>query len=304
MKSHTQKIKWITTSLLALTLCSGAQAFGSWNNWNTGSTLGQIQNLQFNYLVYDFPIINCVNVPELPAPFQRTTTRTIVVSDGGAYSELEADITQVTPTFISADTTKYMYSGIIEVEGGINSAVFLELGEITSTFSIAGNYKDITEETYAIDHLLFEDNHRYAPFLRKASGTICENQTWNSDYHHTSEVITDFPISAIFPENTINTIESVDVEKIVEAGTFTTYQHKVEYGLKTITNWVDIETGVLVASEARDGSTDELLATKELISFIIPIVGEPLVMPKPLTGFTKVTKTKSVAPTYNFFGKK
>ncbi len=273
MKNQIKQIKWISTVALALVVSTGAQAL---NNWNIKPIIEDKEKIHLS-------ILDCISVPKLPDAHLTTVTRSRVISEGGGYSELESYITSVTDTSITAETNKTTYSGVVASGGGLISAVAIENAITTKTFNsvTSSNYMDITEESYEASDYLYRDIHRYNAFLRMPVGSICDEQTWLSSYHHTSEITKDTGIiSAIFPETTVNRIVSIDVEKIVEAGVFTTYQHTIDNGNRITTNWVHVASGILVASESRDSSTHALIATKELTEMYI--LGEPPVYYPPL----------------------
>jgi hypothetical protein len=149
-------------------------------------------------------------------------------------------------------------------------------GNKVNTFTINNNFIDTTK-IVSIDTTTVktaagtittatDTTIDFSPFMRNAIDKVCENQTWTTTYDITTAVkITGFDTSNSSSQSRIQTIEKLNVAQTVKAGSFNTYQIKIEDGSSVVTNWLDIATGVFVKGEERD-NTGKLIATQELIS--------------------------------------
>ncbi|MEB8434052.1 hypothetical protein OO007_17565 [Cocleimonas sp. KMM 6892] len=207
---------------------------------------------------------NCITIPR-PIVGQKITLKRTSDQDSTVSTETET-VTVSNNTTLSLDTT---------YEQNVAGFNISSTGDMTFTYTIANNFRDITKlETNLVTNNSLtgeiETNlvNEYSPYWRVASDEICEGQTWTTDSVVTTTVTSSADPSAntmTNNQNIIFTIESVNIQKTVTAGTFSTYQIRQEDANGVNTIWFDKATGLWVISEGRNSDGD-LIGTAELIS--------------------------------------
>lgn len=204
---------------------------------------------------------SCVTVPR-PTAGQKFKIRTKNLGAGAGTIDVETTIKVFSATTMESDT----------VSTGDVSAT----GSKTNTYTIANNFIDTTKivskDTSTINTQIgaittaTDTTIDFSPFVRHAIDQVCENQTWTTTYDLTTAVkVSGVNTSTASNHSIIYTVEALNVAKTVTAGSFNTYQVKIEDGSSVVTNWLDIATGVFVKGESRD-NTGTLTGTQELIS--------------------------------------
>ncbi len=91
---------------------------------------------------------------------------------------------------------------------------------------------------------------------RREVNTVCINDTWTTDYKVKTKTTggSRGPATILGQVNEIFTIESIDKSLTVPAGTYTTYQLKIDNGSGISTFWYDISSGALVKSVNKSSS--------------------------------------------------
>ena len=141
----------------------------------------------------------------------------------------------------------------------------------TRTYSISNNYMELTKyiQHSAIGSSSITTTIEFSPFQRIEIDSVCKDQDWTSNFELSASTMaangTSYP-SATYDMSAHYTIESINEEKNVKAGTFNTYRKRMVEGHgAVVVSWVDIKSGAMVYNESYD-STGALNSTMELLS--------------------------------------
>ncbi len=237
----------------------------------------------------------------LPLPAPPTSCVTFPRPTRGQHAEYKTENYRQVGT-LSVPRNRGIYKKTIQVASNtsISSATFSTpigfVGTSTSTFSVAGNYKKITQQqSKATSPINNKTTTKvFDPFRREAVGKVCSGQTWTDDY--TKKTTDGSPgLTQETKLKVIKTIEAINVSKTVLAGTFNTFRQKevidssnvtkpgtlgiptkipktipgrpTNSGSNVTTTWVDIATGVPVLTEVKNAA-GKLVRTSELTKFL------------------------------------
>lgn len=172
------------------------------------------------------------------------------------------------------------YSEEFSVRSGSETGEIITASTTSETYTIANNFRDVTQTTSkssaslpdatgatSIQEVTILSN--YSPYRRTPVDRVCEGQTWTTDYDDTNT--TTFgtllaPTTSTTHHSEIHTIEAININKTVPAGSFNTVQYKFEDGNSIVTIWMDITTAASVAFETKDTLGADT-SSSELISF-------------------------------------
>jgi len=229
---------------------------------------------------------NCVNIARHTVG-EKATIRNVVTLDGNSAE------TDVTTEYTAVSDTSFTYKSTVGIDLGIEIPdIDIDLSdfnplpdfgnplngdqeqtsETTSSFTISDNFMHINKEV-TTQPVLGKTTVTYSPARMVPIDKLCEGQTWNQTY---TSITTGGGASLSLERVQIsvtNTVEAINVSASSPAGTFNTAQVKAtQNGLFTlnannisITSWVDVESGVLVKMETRNGNGD-LIGTASLLS--------------------------------------
>jgi len=177
------------------------------------------------------------------------------------YADNAQSILTVTSTYNLVTNTETKVSTV--TTGDASST-----GEKTLTYTISNNYIYTTNivSTDLASGFNIETTIAISPSRQDPIDEVCENQTWTSNVSmDTTIVMSSFPSSTVnTTESTVYLVESVDEQKTVSAGTYTTVKMKQDRGSETIITWTDIATGATVYQETKD-TTGQVISTIELL---------------------------------------
>ena len=199
---------------------------------------------------------NCVTFPRVTTDTPPTTSRFVDFTNDPDRL-LPSEFEGIQSIVFASDTTETFN---LKADGIIDQ-------DITIDFTIANNYRDDTRLEILLDGTVTEAI--FTPYRRFAVDRVCENQTWTNTFN--SEVTIRNTAIGDLPSDTetltwVQTIEKVNVNRTVEAGTYTTFIQRTDSGDVVSRAWIDQDSGIVVYSESRD-FVGTLRETQELIDF-------------------------------------